>query len=85
MVEINKDIASSCDDLTICSNPQTIWNCANCALKDQLLQSMLIELKSAQAIISILREDIKHVDHSVASSQQLTVHDIESLGDDHDN
>jgi len=85
MAEIDKNIASPYDDLTICPNPQTIGNCANCALKDQLLQSTLIELKSAQAIISILREDIKHVDHRVASSQRSTVHDIESLGYDQDN
>jgi hypothetical protein len=85
MAEINRNIASLCDDSIICPNVQTIWNCANCALKDQLLQSTLIELKSAQAIISILREDIKHADHSAASCQQTMVHDIESLGDDQDN
>jgi hypothetical protein len=35
-------------------------NCANCALMQEQLHSMLLELKSAETIISLLREDVKN-------------------------
>ena len=34
--------------------------CANCALMQERLHSVLLELKSAETIISLLREDVKN-------------------------
>ena len=42
-------------------------NVANCTLMEKQLHSALLELKSAEAIISVLRENIK----TVATPQQL--------------
>ena len=51
------------EDQTQDYNVKTSVNCANCALMEQQLHSALLELKSAEAIISLLREDIKNTTH----------------------
>ena len=68
MAEVNESSVSTCDNSTHCSNSQIVNNCANCVLKDQQLQLALTELESAQTIISILQEDIKH--RSASFTQQ---------------
>ena len=83
MAEVNESAASPCEDSTLYSNSQTVRNCANCVLKDQQLQFALIELKSAQTIISILQEDIKH--RSASFFQQTTVRDTKTREDSQGN
>jgi len=83
MAEVNESAVSLCDDSTLCSNSQTVKNCANCVLKDQQLQFALTKLKSAQTIISILQEDIKH--RSASFSQQTTVRDAKTREDSQGN
>jgi len=39
---------------------ETILNCTNCVLMEKQLHSVMMELKSAQEIISLLNEDIKN-------------------------
>ena len=48
------------EDLTQFTNVEIGLNCANCASMGKQLHSALLELKSAEAIISLLREDVKN-------------------------
>jgi hypothetical protein len=70
MAEVNGSTVSPCEVLTQYFNSQIVRNCANCVLKDQQLQLALMELKSAQTIISILQEDLKH--RSASFTQQIS-------------
>ena len=60
MAEVNGNVNTSEDEQTSCVNIQPTQICANCSLIEQQLQSALIELKSAQAVIALLSDDIKH-------------------------
>lgn len=60
MAEMNSNVNTSEDEQTSCVNIQPTQNCANCSLIEQQLQSALLELKSAQAVIALLSDDIKH-------------------------
>jgi hypothetical protein len=52
------DSVSALEDQIQCYNVDTSVNCANCALMRKQLHCVLQELKSVEAIISLLREDI---------------------------
>jgi hypothetical protein len=72
----NCNAAGSVDVQHQCFNTQITENCVNCALKEQQLQ----------AIISLLREDIKYANlpttkviHTPVQTVETTVHDQANL------
>jgi hypothetical protein len=65
-----------------CSNVEASGNCVNCALMEKQLHSTLLELKSAEAIISLLGEDIKNVSHATSSDLHTPALNCESSGYD---
>ena len=58
MAALNKCAVTSLEEQTSCFSLETSGNCVNYTLMKQQLHSTLQELKSTQAIISLLREDI---------------------------
>jgi len=47
-------------ELTQFTQVETVSNCTNCVLMEKQLHAVMMELKSAQEIISLLNEDIKN-------------------------
>jgi len=50
----------SAGELTQFTQVETVSNCINCVLMEKQLHAVMMELKSAQEIISLLNEDIKN-------------------------
>jgi GTP1/Obg family GTP-binding protein len=72
MAEVNESTVNPCDYSILYSTSQTVKNCVNCILKEHQLKLALSELKSAQTIISILREDIIRLLHEDGKEHSLT-------------
>jgi hypothetical protein len=85
MAAVNCNAVAYVDEQHQCFNNQTTENCVNCALKEQQLQATLLELKSAQAIISLLCEDIKYANHPSKKVIQMPVQTVETTGHDQAN
>jgi len=66
-----RDVGILSEDLTQFTNVETGLNCANCASMEKQLHSALLELKSAQAIISLLREDLKNTTLGASADLQF--------------
>jgi hypothetical protein len=58
------------EDLMQFTNAEMGLKCANCASLEEQLYSALLELKSAEAIISLLREDVKNATHGSSADLQ---------------
>jgi Zn-finger protein len=54
------EVERSADELMQFTQGETVLNCTNCVLMEKQLHSVMMELKSAQEIISLLNEDIKN-------------------------
>ena len=54
-----------------CSDVEKSVNCSNCALLEKQLNSALMELKPAEAIISLLREDMKNTNTPRTADHQI--------------
>ena len=59
-------------DLMQITNVETDMNCVNCASIQKQLHIALMELKSAEAIISLLREDVKCISSETSMELQYT-------------
>jgi len=69
----------------LCSSSQDSLFCAKCYFTEQQLQFTLTELKSAQAIIALLREDIRHANLSSNTEMSSSPQPTESTSVNHDN
>ena len=63
MATMNRKVTTSDAEQMLCSSSQDTPFCVKCSLIEQQLQFTLTELKSAQAIIALLREDIRGTLH----------------------
>ena len=60
------------EDLMQITNVETDMNCVNCVSIQKQLHIALMELKSAEAIISLLREDVKCISSETSVELQYT-------------
>ena len=70
MATMNRTVTTSNAEQLLCSSSQDTLFCVKCSLLEQQLQFTLTELKSAQAIIALLREDIRHA--NLSSNMEMT-------------
>jgi hypothetical protein len=61
-------------------NVEISVNCGNCALMEKQHHSALLVLKSAETIISLLREDIKNTSHALTADLQFPASTCETSG-----
>jgi hypothetical protein len=85
MAVTTKNVVIYLEEQIRCSNVETSVNCVNCALVEKQLHSTLLELKSAEAIISLLHEDIKNASHATSSDLQTPPLTCETSGYDQAN
>ena len=64
------ELGNFLNEQMLCSSSQDTLFCAKCSLTEQQLQFTLTELKSAQVIIALLREDIRHA--NLSSNTEMT-------------
>ena len=60
MAAIGRHTELHSEDQLQLTNGELDKKCANCALMQERLHSVLLELKSAETIISLLHEDVKN-------------------------
>ena len=82
---MNRMVSTSDAEQMLCSSSQDTLFCVKCSLIEQQLQFTLTELKSAQAIIALLHEDIRLATLSSNTEMTSSPQPMESTGVNQDN